>query len=103
MFFLQYVQARVANPQDALVERSPAGLNGGSGFLGKVQNFVLGKRQQICVNDAYLQAIEDISLATDLCAQIIGLPSVTVVVDSTPVMYGKHTMISDLVWILTKE
>ena len=90
--FLQYVQARVANPQDSLVQRDALGLENDetSGFLGKVQDYVLGKRQQICVYDAYLQALDDLRLATDLCGQIIGIPSVTVVVDSTPVMYKNH-------------
>lgn len=86
---LQNVHARVANPQDSLVQRDAIGLQDDEtpGFLGKFHDFVLGKRQQICVYDAYLQALDDLRLATDLCGQIIGLPSVTVVVDSTPVMY----------------
>ena len=86
--FCHYVQARVANHQGPLAERSLAEVkkDGSSGLFGKVQNFVLGKRQEICVYDAYLQALDDLSLAMDLCGQIIGLPSATVVIDSTPVM-----------------
>ena len=87
VIFLHNVQARVANPQDALVERSPSGVQSNSGFLEKVHNLVLGKRQQICVYDAYYQALDDPRLATDLCAQVMGPPTVTVVVDTTPVMY----------------
>lgn len=79
VLLLQSVQARVANAQDALVERSPE----------NARIHVIGKRQNlVCVNDAYFQALENERLAIDLCGQIIGSPSVTVVVDSTPVMYG---------------
>ena len=88
VYLFQSVQARVANPQDALAARSPVAVDGDSNFLGEAQSNAIEKRQQLCVNDAYLQALVNIELAVELCGQIIGLPAVTVVVDSTPVMYG---------------
>ena len=87
LYLFQHVEARVANPQDELAKRNPTRLDEETSLFGEAQKFSLGKRQEICVYDAYLQALDDLSLAIDLCGQIIGLPVVTVVVDSTPVMY----------------
>ena len=83
LIYTPFASAAVANPLDD-GQSSPLSPRG---LLGHVKSLMFGKRQQVCRDDAWAQAIQNQTLAYEICGAVIGPAVVTEVVEITPTTY----------------
>jgi len=94
---LPLINARVANPVDPL-QRKDSLDDGASNprLLQNVREYLLGKRQQVCVRDLYYSVLRTETSATQFCSSYISVPPTSVTTYTTPVTYA-NTIIPPVV------
>ncbi len=87
LLFVFVAQARVTNAQDAHLEnkRDAQAQPEAAGLFGRLSSFFsIFKRQEICIYDIYLQALQNTTLASPLCEALDAYPTITETVEFTP-------------------
>lgn len=82
------ISAAVANSQELHIAQKRHAAAGADADIDHPAGPAFEKRQQICREDAWLQALQNITLASQICEVIIGPAIETDTVDYTPTVYA---------------